>query len=677
MLRKIKVLLYLLVTIATIALFTNIFHSYDDSSLPDNPTIVEIYGSKKLNNSQIRKWQKTDSKEWNKKYNKKRFFIILQKFAHSKNISLVKLRINNFNGHKSKIVYSFGNDNKDYSLYKDKSVKKLSNKKLQLEDLYGVYCTNAKNEALGDLLSLLHSRRLKAQTEDNSLSFNYILHLLLTELSSTNVVIFLGVISILFIVMVLEKLYRFKAYGIMKINGLNNWQLFMNDLKREAPLLVASLGLIVIFIVVWGSYSFTAKGWTTFLPYLLLVLLILFLSFFFLNALSYLVLVLLKPYAAIKGEEHSGAFLLIGYLLKIVLLALIMLNAIALYKNYQIYTRDTSIIKNLSAKENGYSLDLSWHISDKAEDMKVARKVHKLVVESPQAIVSKNSQVFRPAIRDVQPENGNVITANKNFLAKSGLTSKHIKVSENNVLLLIPKNRLDQLGEAKKELKTFLKFQNKLPNRYRKRTKMPTIQVIPIASDQKVLNYTVRDEILSSISFNPLIIVVNDKLLSDDFYLSTNSQGMIRFPNLKAMQRLVKRLGLASYTIGITSQQALLSDYVAKANKELLLLTMTTIISLLQLVFIILFVSSTFLQSQRHKMAVYQVFGKSNAKLICAFLIVNLGFDFLMINLVLAKRGYLNLMPLTLGYLLIEAIMILLTYIHAQHNLLITLNHGN
>ncbi|MBI0032854.1 hypothetical protein [Lactobacillus sp. M0396] len=677
MLRKIKVLLYLLVTIATIALFTNIFHSYDDSSLPDNPTIVEIYGSKKLNNSQIRKWQKTDSKEWNKKYNKKKFFIILQKFAHSKNISLVKLRINNFNGHKSKIVYSFGNDNKDYSLYKDKSVKKLSNKKLQLEDLYGVYCTNAKNEALGDLLSLLHSRRLKARTEDNSLSFNYILHLLLTELSSINVVIFLGVISILFIVMVLEKLYRFKAYGIMKINGLNNWQLFMNDLKREAPLLVTTLGLIVIFIVVWGSYSFTAKGWTTFLPYLLLVLLILFLSFFFLNTLSYLVLALLKPYAAIKGEEHSGAFLLIGYLLKIVLLALIMLNAIALYKNYQIYTRDTSIIKNLSAKENGYSLDLSWHISNKAEDMKVARKVHKLVVESPQAIVSKNSQVFRPAIRDVQPENGNVITANKNFLAKSGLTSKHIKVSENNVLLLIPKNRLDQLGEAKKELKTFLKFQNKLPNRYRKQKKMPTIQVIPIASDQKVLNYTVRDEILSSISFNPLIIVVNDKLLSDDFYLSTNSQGMIRFPNLKAMQRLVKRLGLASYTIGITSQQALLSDYVAKANKELLLLTMTTIISLLQLIFIILFVSSTFLQIQRHKMAVYQVFGKSNAKLICAFLIVNLGFDFLMINLVLAKKGYLNLMPLTLGYLLIEAIIILLTYIHAQHNLLITLNHGN
>ena len=667
----------MLVTIATIALFTNIFHSYDDSSLPDNPTIVEIYGSKKLNNSQIRKWQKTDSKEWNKKYNKKKFFIILQKFAHSKNISLVKLRINNFNGHKSKIVYSFGNDNKDYSLYKDKSVKKLSNKKLQLEDLYGVYCTNAKNEALGDLLSLLHSRRLKARTEDNSLSFNYILHLLLTELSSINVVIFLGVISILFIVMVLEKLYRFKAYGIMKINGLNNWQLFMNDLKREAPLLVTSLGLIVIFIVVWGSYSFTAKGWTTFLPYLLLVLLILFLSFFFLNALSYLVLVLLKPYAAIKGEEHSGAFLLIGYLLKIVLLALIMLNAIALYKNYQIYTRDTSIIKKLSAKENGYSLDLSWHISDKAEDMKVARKVHKLVVESPQAIVAKNSQVFRPAIRDVQPENGNVITANKNFLAKSGLTSKHIKVSENNVLLLIPKNRLDQLGEAKKELKSFLKFQNKLPNRYRKQKKMPTIQVIPIASDQKVLNYTVRDEILSSISYNPLIIVVNDKLLSDDFYLSTNSQGMIRFPNLKAMQRLVKRLGLASYTIGITSQQALLSDYVAKANKELLLLTTTTIISLLQLIFIILFVSSTFLQSQRHKMAVYQVFGKSNAKLICAFLIVNLGFDFLMISLVLAKRGYLNLMPLTLGYLLIEAGIILLTYIHAQHNLLITLNHGN
>lgn len=673
MLRKIKVFLYLIITIATIFLFAKLVHIYDDNSLPNNPTIVEVYGS-----APIKNWNKKNIKKWNKKYNKKTFFAKLQKFSHAKNISLVKLRTNNFNDHQSKIVYSFGNSSNDYSLYKSGTVKKLSNKELQLEDINGIYCTNAKNEALGELTSLLHLWGLKIRTGDNSLSFKYILTMVMSELSNTNLAILLGSMGILFIVMVLEKLYRFKAYAVMKINGLRNRQIFTYDLKREVPLLVSALGLIILILAVWGFCSFTVEGWATFLPYLFPVILLLVLVFLFLNTLSYLVFVLLEPYAAIKGEERSGSFLLIGYILKIVLLLMIMLNTISLYKDYQIYTRDTGIIKKLYGKENGYSLGLSWHTSDKPEDIKVARQVHKLVVQSHKAIVSYNSQEFRPEKRDVQPENGNVITANKNFLMNSGLISKNIKVDENKVLLLIPQNRLDQLENAKKQLMNFIKFQNKLPNYYRKKKKkLPTIQVVPIENDRKIFNYTVGDEILSSISINPLIIVVNNRLLSDDFYLSTTSQGMIRFANLKSLQSMIKNLGLVPYTVGITSQQALLSDYVTKANSELLMLTITAIISLLELIFIITFVSSTFLQSQRHKMAVYYVFGKSNVKMIISFLIINVGLDLLVITLILVKQGYLNLMPFALCYLLIEALTILITYDHARHNLLITLNRGN
>lgn len=670
MFRKIKILLYSLITIVAVVFFAGFMREYDNNSVPNNSTIVEIYSSKTVN-KRIK-----DVKKWNKKHNKGAFFAELKKLARTEKVSLVKIRINSFNGHRDKIVYDFGGNNNDFSLYQNGSIKKLTNKECSLEDIYGLYCTSAKGESLKRLLSWLKKNKFLTRVENTSLSPKTLLKIFLQNFTQFDLIVGMGIIGVLFIVMVLEKVYRFKAYAVMKINGLGNWQIFKHDFKNEAALLGFFFGLIILITIIWSLNTFTISGWRFFLPYVLALLLLLFASFFLLNSLSYAVLALMNPYLAIKGEENAHSFFIIGYALKILILALMMVNAVTLFNHHKIYVRDQNIVKKWHNQKNSYLLGLNWDQWNRDEDKQVDRMAHQLVVQASDVIIAQNSQQFHPGIRTTRPGNGNVIIANRNFIKNSELRAKHFKLDKHQIMLLVPKNRLDQAKKAKKQLKSFIAFHNKFPNYYPKNLQ-PQIRVVPIASGQKVFNYTVQYDVLSSISTDPLIIVMDDQQLSDDFCLAAITQGTIQFTHLTQLRKLIKRLGLSPYATSITSRQTLLWEYNIKANRQILMLTITTILTLLQLIFIIVFVSSTFLQSQRRKMAVYQVFGKSNAKLVSSFLIGNLTLDILIITLTLAGLNHLNLLPYGLVYLLLETIIIWLAYVQAQRNLLTSLNHGN
>ncbi|RHW53513.1 hypothetical protein DS834_00830 [Lactobacillus bombicola] len=676
MLRKTKIVFYSLITVVVLALFAGFIREYDNNSIPENNTIINITS---WNPKVIAKWQKQlTSKQYTKKVKKKTIFTKLKQVAQAENSSLVKLRINKFNGQQSKVVYNFGTPINDYSLYQAEAIKKLTNTELDLEEINGLYCTNAKNEALGQILTKFRALGLKIEVIDNSLSVKSLGQMVVDNFSKFDLIVLIGIIGTLFIVMVLEKVFRFKAYAIMKINGLSDWQIIKNDLKDESPMLIGALGIIMLVMIIWGLTTFTISGWRFFLPYALVLLSVVFLSFLVLNTISYVVLALIDPYQAIKGAETTYIFLLIGYVLKILLLALLMINTISLTNHNKIYIRDTNIIKKWQRQKNTYSLELAWNPDNHREENKIGRMAHKLVVQSPGTIVAQNSQQFHPAMRDTEPENGNVIIANNNFIKSSELNFNPTRLTANKVLLLVPYNRLDQVKQAKKQLRNFLKFQQTLPNYYQKqKKKLPPIQVVPIANGQNIFNYTVGYEITSSLSMNPLIIVVNNKLLSDNFYLASISQKLVQFSNFRQLENLLKHLEIKSYTIGITSQKARIAEYQRNANRQLLILTITTMLSLLQLIFIIVFVSTTFLQSQRRKIAIYRVFGRSNAYLMGSFLLTNLGLDFLVTALSLTRLHYLSLMPVVYVYLLLEAGIILLTYWRAQHNLLITLNHGN
>lgn len=324
----------------------------------------------------------------------------MKQIAQAENSSLVKLRINKFNGQPSKIVYNFDASINNYSLYQAETIKKLSNSQLNLEEINGLYCTNAKNEALGQILAKLHALVLKTQVSTNTLSVKSLIQIILANSSQFDLIVLIGIIGTLFIVMVLEKVFRFKAYVIMKINGLSDWRFF--------------------------------------LPYALILLSIVFLSFLVLNTISYVVLALIDPYQAIKRAETTHAFLLIGYVLKALLLILLMINTISLINCNKIYIRDTNIIKKWQKQKNTYSLQRYWNINDKYEDKKMNKMAHQLVVQSPGTIVAQNSQQFHPAMRDTEPENGNVIIANNNFIKNSELNFNPTRLAANKVLLLVP-----------------------------------------------------------------------------------------------------------------------------------------------------------------------------------------------------------------------------------------------
>ncbi len=145
MLRKLKIILFSLTTVIAIGLFAESIHTYDDETLPNNQTCINVYAPKPVKNSA----------PINQKVTKKAFFDKLRGIADDKNVSLIKLRINKTNGRTSKLVYNLGSKNETYAIYKNAAIKKLTNNEFQLEDIYGLYFTNAKGEALNRIVSFL------------------------------------------------------------------------------------------------------------------------------------------------------------------------------------------------------------------------------------------------------------------------------------------------------------------------------------------------------------------------------------------------------------------------------------------------------------------------------------------------------------------------------------------
>ncbi|WEV37577.1 hypothetical protein [Lactobacillus sp. ESL0677] len=106
MLRKIKIFLCAIITVTIAAMLSETLQSYDNESLPNNPTIIEV-GVKPVN-------KHYELNNTNKNGTKAVFFDKLTKFAKSKNISLKKLRVNSFNNQKSKVIYNFNKKQNDF-----------------------------------------------------------------------------------------------------------------------------------------------------------------------------------------------------------------------------------------------------------------------------------------------------------------------------------------------------------------------------------------------------------------------------------------------------------------------------------------------------------------------------------------------------------------------------------
>lgn len=655
MFRISKIFLIILTTGICFILFFNLIREYDKEIIPDATNCVQV---------------NTD----NQKYTKKEIFSKLTELSNKNNYQLDLVRLLRLNGKSTKIIYSF-NKKRDqvYSFYKRNNIKELNKKDVQLEDIRGKYYTNADNSALSQL-----------RMEMNRMGLNYSIYkvspknVLNNSIVRNYVPIVLSVFSLVLIIMFIEKISRFKEYAILKLNGFSLNKIIIRDIKNTYLWLVATIAIVLLIGLLYASFLMNRIGIMLSAKYLLMIAVLIALMFIILDLVSYSSLYLISVYSAIQGKSYSREFVVIGYILKLCLVGIVAINIFYLHNQIQNFIQDQKVMKMWINHHSGYVLQFS-EIGDKDKRLEntLGRSTRKLINSSKDVIISRNSQEFHPAINDIIPENGNVLFINKNYLNYNYISGiNQYAINKNYLNIFIPDTRINQKNKVLKEFRNFLKFQDSLSGTHRSVSKK-RINTIIYTGHKKIFNYTVGKNISDSISTDP-IIVLDNGVLSDNFYFSTATQGMVQFGDLKELQNNLKKFSLEPYITGITNAKSRWSEFNVNMSRQIFLIILITLISISQLILVIIFISLSFLQRKRLKMTINKIFGQSNRKLIFNFCFFNIGSDGLVIFILIALEQQRWQMGLTMfPYLIVEFFVVIILAKIAQRNLLTTLNSGN
>ncbi|MDO4911928.1 MAG: bacteriocin [Lactobacillus sp.] len=646
-----KVKIALLMVISCLALFqlSAAIYEYEQNSIANAHTAIQVSSdSHKLKKSQV--------------------FSELAKFSKENGTQLTFAHMNEINGALTKSYYDF-NPNKpaDPALFKNIKLQKLSYKDLQLEATTSIYYTSASGNKLLSLQSEFSKLGLTASVSKPSLAMGF----LTNDLLSTYVPIMISIVAILLVIMFIEKISRFKEYAILKLHGYSTFKLLKRDLAANSKKYGFALGIVFVLYMIWSIVSLKLAGLIISFKWTLLLLLVTFIFFEFLELISYVALLMLDLYPALQGQTYTKPFVFAGYVIKLALLILVFSNAISLQQNATSFASDKAIMHMWIDKHSGYTLGLSnIDPNDDKLVQKIGNKIKQLVNEDPDAIISHNNQEFNPDTMNANPQNGNVLIVNANYFKYNRIVKPN-QLDKNNINVLIPISRKAQQKSIVKQAVSYYEFQKSLDN---KKLANKHFNVL-YYQDQNLFNYTIGKEIKASVSKNPVVIVDNGNL-STDFYSSSASMGMIQFGNLKSLTQNIKKVGLTPYVSGITNAQTRLSDFIVKMTRKLIMLTVVTLLSLSQLVFVIVFIGLSFLQNQRRRMAIRQIFGESNKNIIARLVLVNVLVDLLIVIFVAVTMSSFVFIYFV-GYLILELLVIMLLVKHAQKDLLTSLNYGN
>lgn len=661
MFRTSKAILLAIIISITFILFSGILKEYNKETIPSSPICIQInYDSHKSTKTKI--------------------FSTFSKLAHADKYQLTLVRLMNINGKSKKQIYSFNpQKNTIFSLYKNSKKNKIKN--IQLEDVRGTYYTNAQGPALIKLQDKIAQLGLSS-----SISKATLFSLIKESLeSSTYILIILSIFSILLILMFIEKISQFKKYAILQLNGLSNIQVLKRDIVSDYPAFLGSILLVLCACCIYSFNTLNNYGLLLAIRYGVVILVLTLLVFVILDFVSYSSLFMINIYSAIQGKSYSKPFVIVGYILKIGLVVIVTMNMFFLNNKVSTFIRDQNTMEMWLNHHSGYTVQFTniSKIGQKEED-RLGRLTRKLIDNNSDVIVSRNSQEFHPDVNNPTPENGNVLLINDNYLKYNKISQPNNRVinrkdiTPNDINVLIPTTRQYQKKQFSKDLKAFIDFQRQMPNsdKINKHKKLK-INFIKYKGNQRIFNYTIGKDIQDSISNDPIIIIDNN-LFSDNFYLAAITQGMIQFSNLRNLRKQINKLTLQNYVTGITDAKTRLSDFNVEQSRQILFSSVIVLISVIQLLLVIAFISTTFLQNNRLKMAVTKIFGQSNWKSIFRFWILNVIGDAIIIcsAIILKHESWQNLLYL-LPYLIIESIVIWILTCVAQKKLLLTLNRGN
>lgn len=610
---------------------------------------------------------------WDQRQPKAKILGALKSEAVNGNYPLVQVHSLRVNNQVTKSVYQFNSRQQLSSAYTKKlRVKEQTDQEVLLSDLNGDYFVKVTPKQLVKLKAKM--KKLGLEAESFQLNFGRSV----TDDTQTlnRIPIFLSLLSVILIIMILEKIANFKSYAIKELNGWSKSKIILHDFKSDWKIAGVFLLIILGLLALNALVNATVAGMTFMLVESLKVVSVFLVIALGLDFGSYASLYAIELVPAIKGDSPTRKIMAVGYLIKLFLLILVSINAVSLLETIDQGQKDRKIISLWENRHAGYVVGFSSSVGDDDELLK--RNFHQLLVDAPEPIIACNSARSKPAIDSISVPVGNVILANDLFLKYNPVHSiEKIRTSHapDEVSILIPASRFHQRAAVIKDLKKFHQFQNELPNAYPK-VKNLRLQVIKIKDQPQVFNYTVNDRIASSISNNPILIVSNPRLFSDDFYLAYASQGTIQFHKLTQIQSLINKYDLGDKIAGLTDTQTTISEFNQRLESTIISTTIILILSLVQLGFIILFVSNTFLLEQRQKMVIYTIFGQSNRPLIVKFIGFNVLSDFIVAGLIGISQQQMKLSLLVIPYLIAEAGTIVIYSWRAQNNLKKTINHG-
>lgn len=659
MFKIIKLSLFTIISIVAFFLLSTVIRQYDLETIPGEQNVIKVYGDKQ-------------------KVNKAQVFSELKKVARKGHYQLILIRQNIINNSVTKSIYVFNADLPyNASLYRNSAVKQLSSKEVELLDLKGEYYTNASSSEFVKLQSKLTDYGLKFEVgKDDFWKVAFFNEKILNYL-----LIFISVFAIFFTISVMEKVANLKKYAILRLNGWNFFKILVRDLLDiSRPFAIILSALIIIFGVV-TSWKMNLTGIIFFAKYGLILELVLLIFALLLELLSYFPLLLAKLGAAIKGQTYSAALTAVSYLLKIVLLIVVFFNLFILYSSVKNLHDDQNIMNMWISRGSGYTIQYGYvDPQDRAEEDKLGNLTKKLVAKNSDVIISRTNQEYHPASNNFDVTNGNVLIINKNFLKYNkleDLTGKDLyklRYQAKTLYVLIPITHKTQLSEIKKNVVDYTSFQQELSGR--KGQKL-NFEYILIKNPGQVFNYLIGKEIGDSISTNP-VFIVDSGLLSNDFYFSSATKGMIQFKNLQKLKTQLSQLGLQNYIVGITDAKTRLSNFNITISRKLTILSLTIVLSIGQLFFLMIFIASSFLQKERPRMAIRKVFGISNYDLVLKFTSFNLLIDIGVAILVAIFCGINWILIFGLiAYLILETSAIIVLAMRAERGLLTTINHGN
>lgn len=662
MYRLSKTVLITLVASVAFLLFSSVLKEYDTETIPNAQTCIQVNSDEHKNT-------------------KSKIFATFSKLARKGNYQFTLVQLVNINNKSIKSVHSFNSNGIQlFSYYKESAVNIIGNNNMQLEDDRGKYYTTAKGNELLKLKAKLTKLGLNYDTYKVSL----FKHLEASAFSNGYLPIIISIFSILLIIMFIEKIFQFKKYAILQLNGLTIKQIILRDIKSNYLVYLGAITLALLAYLIYLLFILNLMCFISIAKYVVCIYLFIIFIYLILDLLSYSSLFLINIYPAIQGKSYSKPFVITGYLLKICLVLIVAINTRSLHNEINIFVKDQNIMKMWINHHSGYTLQFK-NISNigHQEENVLGEKTRHLLNISHNTIMSKNSQEFHPDIYDTTPEDGNILIINKNYLKYNNIVLSNNSIANKDYLrpnyinVLIPRDRVKQKRKFSKNLKLFLSFQRELPGSNKEKFKKLKINWIEYKKNQYIFNYTIGKDIRDSISKDPIIILDNN-LFSDNFYLATATQGMIQFNNFEELKKNINKLFLKNYIAGITDAKTRLSDFNIKLSRQIVLIGIITLISVSQLLLVIIFISITFLQKHRLKMAIIKIFGQSNGKIILKFWLFNVvGDALLIILLIVLRHESLQIFWYLVPYLIVESIVIFILADIAQKRLLVTLNHGN